>query len=127
MYGNILKLKDGHNRELVGNLITFEHNGPDKSAKQFVLPDVLGICDTIQIAFVGSREEYEVRRKDVIMTCGQIQVKKMTCGRKMYIVFKKYNPKYWNIKIDEREQCINLMNSITKDLLENIEIINIES
>ena len=72
--GSILKLKDGQSRQLIGNLITFEHNGPEKSAEQFMLPHVLGIKDLMQIAFFGNREEYEVRCKDIIMTCGQIQV-----------------------------------------------------
>ncbi len=126
LYGSILKLKDGQNRQLVGNLITFEHNGPERSAEQFILPHILGISDMIQIAFVGSREEYEVKRKDVILTCGQIQVRAKNVYNWLRVL-KKCNPKYWNIKIDESEQCINLMNKITKDLVDNIQIIDSES
>jgi hypothetical protein len=126
LYGSILKLKDGQNRQLVGNLITFEHYGPERSAEQFILPHILGISDMIQIAFVGSREEYEVRRKDVIMTCGQIQVRSKNVYNWLRVL-KKCNSKYWNIKINESEQCINLMNKITKDLVDNIQIIDSES
>jgi hypothetical protein len=126
LYGSILKIKDGHNRQLVGNLITFEHNGPEKSAEQFVLPNIIGISDMIQIAFVGSREEYEVRRKDVIMTCGQIQVRSKNVYNWLRVL-KKCNPKYWNIKINESEQCINFMNKITDDLVNSIQVIDNES
>ena len=126
LYGSILKIKDGQNRQLVGNLITFEHNGPEMSAQQFILPHILGISDMIQIAFVGSKEEYEVRRKDVIMTCGQIQVRSKNVYNWLRVL-KKCNPKYWNIQINESEECINLMKNITKDLIDSIQIIDNES
>ena len=67
MYGSILKLEDGENRQLIGNIITFEQNGPDKCSEQFNLPDVSGITEVLQVAFLGTTKDFESRRKDVIM------------------------------------------------------------
>ena len=75
LYGSILKLKQGDNRKLIGNLITFQHDGPIKCAEEFNLPHILGISEVFQVVFLGSKEEFESKRKDVIMTCGQLQVR----------------------------------------------------
>ena len=123
MYGSILKLKDGENRQLVGNIITFEQNGPDKCAEQFNLPDVVGITEVLQVAFLGTKEEFESRRKDVIMSCGQLQVRSTNIYNWLRML-KRCNPKYWNIEINESDQCIDLMNNITKNLVDKIQIID---
>jgi hypothetical protein len=123
MYGSILKLKDGENRQLIGNIITFEQNGPDKCAEQFNLPDVVGITEVLQVAFLGSKEEFESRRKDVIMSCGQLQVRSTNIYSWLRML-KRCNPKYWNIEINESNHCIDLMNNITKNLVDQIQIID---
>lgn len=43
-----------------------------RKAEEFDLPDVSGISDVLQVAVLGTREEYESKRKDVIMKCGQL-------------------------------------------------------
>lgn len=126
LYGNILKIKEGENRQLLGNLITFEQNGPEKCAEQFNLPDIQGIQKVLRIAFVGSKENYEIKRKDVIMKCGELQVRSKNVYNWLRML-KKCNPKYWNIQINESEECINVMNNITQVLLDNIEIIDSKS
>jgi hypothetical protein len=60
---------------LIGNITTFEHGGPEKCAEKFDFPDVNGILKTLKVAFVGTRNQYEKYRKDVIMTCGELQVR----------------------------------------------------
>ena len=47
IYGSIIKIKEGGNRQLIGNIITFEHDGPEKSAEIFDFPDVHGVLKSL--------------------------------------------------------------------------------
>ena len=57
-----MKLKEGSNRKLLGNVILFAQDGPEKCSEIFDFPDV---TTSLRVAFVGTKEQYEVNRKDV--------------------------------------------------------------
>ena len=122
IYGSIIKIKEGSNRQLIGNIITFEHDGPDRCAEKFNFPDVNGISKSLKVA---SKHEFEKYRKDVIMTCGELQVRTENVYNWLKML-KQCNPKYWNITINESEECMNKIKKVTKNIMENIEIIDTE-
>jgi hypothetical protein len=126
IYGSIVKIKEGGNRQLIGNIITFEHDGPEKCAEKFDFPDVKGILKTLKVAFVGTRNQYEKYRKDVIMTCGELQVRTENIYNWLKML-RHCNPKYWNITINESEECLTRVNNVTNRLIENIEIMDTEN
>jgi hypothetical protein len=37
IYGSIIKIKEGGNRQLIGNIITFEHDRPDQKSSTFLM------------------------------------------------------------------------------------------
>ena len=43
LYASIIKLKEGSNRQLMGNVIIFEHDGPEKCSKSFDFPNFLNV------------------------------------------------------------------------------------
>lgn len=100
IYGSIMEIKEGSNRQLIGNIITFEHDGPERCAEKFDFPDVNGILKSLKVAFVGSKHQYEKYRKDVIMTCGELQVRTENVYNWLKML-KQCNPMYWNISINE--------------------------
>ena len=67
MYASIIKLKEGSNRQLMGNVIIFEQDGPEKCSKIFDFPDF--VKNSLRVAFIGSKYQYEVNRKDIIILC----------------------------------------------------------
>ena len=43
MYASIVKLKEGSNRKLLGNVIIFAQDGPEKCSEIFDFPDIMNI------------------------------------------------------------------------------------
>jgi hypothetical protein len=81
---------------------------------------------TLKVAFVGTRNEYEKYRKDVIMTCGELQVRTENIYNWLKML-RHCNPRYWYITINESEECLRRVNNVTNNLTENIEIMDIEN
>ena len=114
MYASIIKLKEGSNRQLLGNVIIFEQDGPEKCSKIFDYPDFMNVRNSLRVAFVGSKKQYEINRKDVIMTCGELNVRTKNVYNWLRML-KQCNPKYWNITINESDECKLLLNNLTKE------------
>ena len=126
MYASIIKLKEGSNRKLLGNVIIFAQDGPEKCSEIFDFPDVMNSTTSLRVAFVGTKEQYEVNRKDVMMSCGELIVRTQNVYNWLRML-KQCNPKYWNITINENDACKLLVSKLTKELLDNIEIVDNES
>ena len=126
MYASIIKLKEGSNRKLLGNVIIFAQDGPEKCSEIFDFPDVMNSTTSLRVAFVGTKEQYEVNRKDVMMSCGELIVRTQNVYNWLRML-KQCNPKYWNITINESDACKLLVINLTKELLDNIEIVDNES
>ena len=123
MYASIIKLKGGSNRQLLGNVIIFEQDGPDKRSQIFDFPDFMNVKNSSRVAFVGSKDQYEINRKDVIMTCGELNVRTQNVYNSLRML-KQCNPKFWNITISESDECKLKLNNSTKELLDSIEIVD---
>jgi hypothetical protein len=59
------------------------------------------------------------------MTCGELNVRTENVHSWLRML-KHCNPKYWNMIINESEACKQVMTNLSKELLENVELVDNE-
>jgi hypothetical protein len=83
------------------------------------------LLKSLRFAFVGTKAEYEMKRKDVIMTCGDLNVRTENVYNWLRML-KQFNPKYWNISINESNNCKKIMKNLRSEVLNNVEVVDNE-